>query len=156
MSDSIGRRAIAWVCGTDTGISSKTIFRVLMGEETQPGQVMGRWGESEADVPHDSADFGRCFRLLKKIPEWRERLSEVAIVFPAWSPFVREWEHLEALYRVGYIEDVYQLIKQLEKEGRLIEGFTPWGTTGWERKPDAAVDHDRGRRALRECTLEAA
>jgi hypothetical protein len=50
------------------------------------------------DIPYDPDDFGRCYRLLKVMPSWRERLAEVAAVCPQWAPFVEAWGELTALY----------------------------------------------------------
>jgi hypothetical protein len=88
-------RALQWIAGRDTGISSKTIWSVMMGVE-----VLGTEAWSlQYDVPLDPDDFGRCYRLLELIPGWRARLGEVADRFPAWRPLVEHWSELEALYR---------------------------------------------------------
>ena len=78
-----------WMRGDDTGISSKTIWRVMMEARTL---------SDSNDVPHDPDDFGRCHRLLERFPKWRARLGEVAAIFPAWAPLVREWNALTVLY----------------------------------------------------------
>lgn len=78
-----------WVGNGDTGTSSLTIWAVLMDRRSPHGRF---------DVPHDPDDFGRCYRLLQVMPEWRARLPEVAQRVPAWGPFVREWDTLTALY----------------------------------------------------------
>ena len=79
----------AWIVGGDTGVSSKTIWAVMMGTTDAldwPG------------TPMDSGDFGRCYRLLALFPEWRPRLPEVAAKFPEWGPLVTAWDELTALY----------------------------------------------------------
>jgi hypothetical protein len=75
-----------WWRSWDTGESSKTIWRVMMGQRVVP----------EA-VPHDPSDFGRCHRLLAAFPEWRARLSEMRKV-RGWSALVDAWPKLEALF----------------------------------------------------------
>ena len=84
----IDQRAIDWILSGDTGTSSETIWGVMMG-----GTKI-----SFADIPYDPSDFGRCYRLLKKIPEWAVRLSEVADAFPKWEPFVGAWPDLERIW----------------------------------------------------------
>lgn len=79
--------ARAWLKNGDTGTSSLTIWRTLMGETPE-----------DADVPHDPADFGRCYRLLKVMPSWRARLPEVAAKYPAWKRLVEAWDELTALF----------------------------------------------------------
>lgn len=77
-----------WFESWDTGVSSLTIFSVFKG--------YGR--PEQPDVPHDPADFGRCYRLLKVAPGWRDRLSEVAARYPAWTPLATHWDELTKLY----------------------------------------------------------
>lgn len=95
-SSANGDRELEWLLGHDTGISSLTICAVLSGNHAVAATVArGYFG---ADIPHDPADFGRCYRLLQAIPEWRERLGEVADKHSIWRPFVREWDAMTALY----------------------------------------------------------
>lgn len=76
-----------WIVSHDTGISSKTIWSVMMGATPYwPG------------TPLDVDDFGRCVRLLVHIPEFRPRLQEVADKYPVWQPIIDDWKELERLY----------------------------------------------------------
>jgi hypothetical protein len=81
---------LSWIVGEDTGISSRTIWAVMMGVRPE-----------RANVPIDPADFGRCYRLLKVAPEWRERLGEVAEAYPIWGPMVAAWDELEVMYEAA-------------------------------------------------------
>ena len=78
-----------WARSWDVGISSATIWSVLTGRPSPLGTY---------DVPRDPGDIGRCFRLLDKLPAWRERLDAVAHRFPKWRPLVDHWDELRALY----------------------------------------------------------
>jgi len=80
-----------WLTSGDTGVSSQIIFSVMSGSKW----IIKDW----RNWPHDNADFGRCYRLLERFPEWRDRLKEVFVAFPAWGPMVYAWPELEALYR---------------------------------------------------------
>jgi hypothetical protein len=82
--------AVGWLTNGDTGISSMTIWSVMMGKP-----MKGGFGP---DVPHDPADFGRCHRLLKVMPSWRDKLGLVAEKYPEWSALVEHWSELTALY----------------------------------------------------------
>ena len=84
------RRAIEWLFGDDTGLSSRTIAGVML--RLAPAQIQ------HASIPHDGGDLGRCLRLLEKLPEWRARLDEVAVAFPQWQPVIDHWSELEGLY----------------------------------------------------------
>lgn len=79
-----------WVMGQDTGVSSKAIWSVMMGVPV----YRDGWGNH----PHDPDDFGRCYRLLKAIPAWRARLSEMSAVSKTWARLVARWHEIEALY----------------------------------------------------------
>lgn len=79
--------AIDWIVSRDTGLSSIAIWAVMMGAQDKGGHR-----------PLDPADFGRCYRLLKAIPSWRERLPEMVDHHPAWGPLVRHWDKMTKLY----------------------------------------------------------
>lgn len=102
----MNQNALNWIASDDTGISSKTIWAVMMNAEID-----------YAHVPWDPADFGRCYRLLEAVPEWKPRLGEVAKKYPAWTGLVENWPELEALYLeelpTGKAPKLYQRMKQL-------------------------------------------
>lgn len=108
-----GDAELEWLLGTDTGISSKTIFFVLASTEQLRTCTNLDWD----DVPHDPSDFGRCHRLLEKFPAWRDRLDEVAEAYPAWQPFADAWEQMTALYLeeapTGYCGKLYDFMRKL-------------------------------------------
>lgn len=113
-----GDAELEWLNGTDTGISSKSIFSVLATPENRirAEGALGGWG---ADVPKDPSDFGRCHRLLQKFPEWRERLPEVAVKYPKFKPMVREWDAMTDLWNeeapTGKCPKLYDLMQTLQK-----------------------------------------
>lgn len=84
---------LTWILGSDTGVSSKTIFSAL--SERYGAKARSR---SLPDIPSDPSDFGRCFRLLEAIPAWRSRLGEVAAKYPKWQAMADAWDELEALW----------------------------------------------------------
>ena len=124
-----------WIVGGDTGISSKTIWSVMMGAEP-----------SYPCEPSDPDDFGRCYRLLKIAPpSWRASLSRVSEKYPVWTALVRQWDELTALYedelvngpidkksRVRMAPKTYVRMKELIDEGRIIAGWTKTGPGSWE------------------------
>jgi hypothetical protein len=110
-------RAYDWLTGGDVGTSSLTIFAVMTGADRVPLH-------NYPSVPLDPADFGRCRRLLERIPEWRARLPEVATRYPDWTALVREWDRLDAMHAEaskrpdGMAREMYHLMKRLIDEGR--------------------------------------
>jgi hypothetical protein len=79
-----------WLRNGERGISSETIFEALTGIPL----VSGVWGYS---TPRDPSDFYRCYKLLKAVPEFRNRIKEVGEQFPHWKPLVENWDELEVL-----------------------------------------------------------
>lgn len=85
------RAAVAWVVGDDTGISSKMIFAKMLGAESAPSMP-------KHSHPRDPDDFGRCYRLLDRVPQWRARIGEMADISPTWRRLAEHWDELTALY----------------------------------------------------------
>ncbi len=109
--------AYQWILGRDTGISSKTIWAVMMGVITEPIRCNAQY-----DIPWDCHDFGRCYRLLDAIPEWKARLQEVAVLVPKWAPLIREWARLEELLLdPSASKKFHSLLHALCKEGYTLE-----------------------------------
>jgi hypothetical protein len=127
----LDQRAIEWLLGGDTGISSKTILSVMTGIQS---------GEGYTSVPSDPSDFGRCYRLLFRFPEWRKRLPEVAKKYPAWGPLIREWDAMTEAYeaaqvaRITHLSELYDHMQLLIDEGRLADGWEKVGTGSWRKK----------------------
>jgi hypothetical protein len=82
--------AVVWITSDDTGISSKAIWAQMVGAPHDPV-----WG---AGYPHDPSDFGRCYRLLERIPEWKGRMHEMAQYGPVWPGLIAAWDELTALW----------------------------------------------------------
>lgn len=127
-----------WIIKGRVGISSQTIWAVLNGVTTEGPRICTHSLHESYDVPHDPSDFGRCLDLLESVPGWRERLGEVAAVFPKWAPMVREWPRLEALWLEeepkGKLPKLFAELQKLEDEGMVKEGWTKTGPGSWTRK----------------------
>lgn len=112
------RKALEWIVGNDTGISSKAIWARMMGV-AEASQDHG-WG----NYPHDPDDFGRCYRLLKAVPEWRSRIGEMAAENTVWKAMADAWDELSAMYEAevdttgrrhsGLAPKMYERMKQIE------------------------------------------
>lgn len=108
-------KAIAtWALGRSTGASATCIARHMMGLKT------------DGSYPHDGGDFGRCETLLDAVPEFRERLSEMADLNDYWARLVPRWDEIRAS------KDKYCLIQSIvrpvedkdPKHVRLGEGVS--------------------------------
>lgn len=115
-----GDRELEWVNGTDTGLSSLYMLQELGSSEAArviaQQQLCYRWDKHPS--PLDPADLGRCIRLLDLFPEWRARLSDVALT-RGWAALIGAWPELESLYReelvggTGYVKKTYQRMQEL-------------------------------------------
>lgn len=117
---------LEWLMSGDTGISSKTILSAMTGTKMT--------GEFGPDIPRDGGDFGRCYRLLKLFPEWRENLQTVADVYPKWGPLVREWSNLEKAYEADLADKkgnrCYKMLRSLVDECYIAGGWERIGNGG--------------------------
>lgn len=80
----VEKRACAWILSDDTGLSSKTMWSVMMDVP-----------QKRRDYPHDPADLLRCLRLLEVVPEWRRRLHEMVLCGPEWAALIERWAEIE-------------------------------------------------------------
>ena len=79
---SIERRALLWLAGGDSGMSSKAICYHMLGMK------------SDGSFPLDPSDLGRCLRLLELFPEWKPRMGEMARYSAQWAALVERWDEL--------------------------------------------------------------
>lgn len=99
-----------WILSDDTGTSSKCIWSVMMGVDLKEHHFY-------AGTPSDPSDFGRCYRLLEKFPQWKARLKEVGAKYPHWNKLIESWGECEALYLrdlpTGKSTELYNFMKDL-------------------------------------------
>lgn len=111
------QRALWWIINGDVGISSSTIWATMMGVDIED--------DAETAPFFDVPDFQRCYELLELIPEWHARLSEVALKYPGWQPFVENWGKLTQVYneseRGKPAPKLYKLIQELWEDGGLFD-----------------------------------
>lgn len=80
---------VDWLTNGERGISSEAIVTALTGIPVGQPRL---W-----DHPHDPADFRRCERLLRAVPQAREHLHVMAGRSRAWARLVFAWDELVAL-----------------------------------------------------------
>lgn len=91
-SDDLKRKLIAWVVGDDMGMSSRTLWTVIMGYPV----------DKHPEIPYDPDDFGRCYRLLKLVPKSQHKkiLKAAAKAYPKWKSFARDWDKMTELWEM--------------------------------------------------------
>lgn len=82
-------KLIKWFLQGETGVSSEAIVAQMIGINTET-----LWD----DHPHDNGDFGRCYRLLKEIPEFRAKIAMMRERSEQWAALVNCWDELELLH----------------------------------------------------------
>ena len=83
----IERKILEWLSNGETGVSSNTIAFKMVGLKYKYGYI--------GSHPGDPSDFKRCLKLINRIPEIRDRLSEMRDVSPEWSTLVDHWKEVE-------------------------------------------------------------
>lgn len=91
---SLQREMMTWIIGKDTGLSSQTLWAVIMN--MSESQLL----DYCPSIPYDTDDFGRCHRLLELCdPKIRGRvLKTVAKKYRMWIPFSNKWDVLTDLF----------------------------------------------------------
>lgn len=101
-----------WLRSHDTGVSSETMVAIALGAEK------GRF-----DAPYDPSDFGRCYRLVQKIPEIRDAFDRIGELVPAFAGILREWDDLCRIYerdlKSGGSQELYDRIKELRGDRKV-------------------------------------
>ncbi len=107
----IDKRLLEWWCTGDVGISSEAIAFVMCGLTTEK-ILEDHW----TPYPHDSADFGRCYELLKIFPEWRKRIKEMGRLGKIWTRIASAWDELEILYEQEKHKKLYKRLHELQPD----------------------------------------
>ncbi len=84
---SVHDRAMWWFEVSERGLSSMTMWNCFMGNK----------GFS-IHHPSDPSDFGRCWKLLETVPEWKKELYKLKSLSPIWSNLVDNWDKLNEYY----------------------------------------------------------
>lgn len=102
------QKAVIWLVGGDTGISSKTMCAALFGATPK-----------DSDMPHDAGDFGRCLRFIRFMPDGTKdivfkKLSDK----PEWVEIGKRWDELVDLYDQENWRGIYDILSAIRKEYR--------------------------------------
>ena len=95
-----------WLVSDDCGVSSKTMAAIALGADK------GRF-----NAPYDPSDFGRCYRLVKKVPAIRTAFDRISKLEPHFAGILLNWDELCAIYErdlhTGQSKELYRRIKEL-------------------------------------------
>ncbi len=101
------QKIISWFLTGNVGTSSEAIVAQMTDNKT------GRDGLG--DHPHDNSDFGRCYKLLEAVPEFKSRIGEMSPRSPEWAALIARWDELIDAWvsRGDDGEQFYQLIRSI-------------------------------------------
>lgn len=98
-----------WFANGDTGTSSETMALIAMGAKKSD--------KTRFDAPYDTADFGRCYRLVQSVPELQNHFGLIGRRVGTFKNILANWQELVELYErdlpKGRCEDLYRRIKEL-------------------------------------------
>lgn len=103
---------VAWLTGGDTGLSSQWMLHVCCDVPFENG-----WNEGAC--PYDPSDFGRCYRLIRAIPQVKANMHKLKDSGPVWAAYIENWDQLEAAYELehsnGDAPVLYGLMQRFRK-----------------------------------------
>jgi hypothetical protein len=103
-SGQVDRPILTWMAGTDSGASSESLASCHLG-------LTPRFGWME---PADSADFGRCYRLLVRFPEVRSCVDKLAQKHTGWAKLAPIWDELMQMAREDGLEQRDRFSKRID------------------------------------------
>lgn len=89
ITEDIKKRMTFWLLKGERGLSSEVIFENMCEHKFKGGK----------HHPCDPADFGRCYKLLELIPEWKKELHKLKSISPVWEKLVDNWDILTIQYK---------------------------------------------------------
>ena len=93
-SEGLTKRAMQWKEHGETGASSNAMWHCLM--EDSNFIICHPW---------DPDDFGRCYKLLQAVPEWKNELHKLKSLSLVWSRLVDNWDVLTEMYEKNVAND---------------------------------------------------
>lgn len=100
-----------WLRSDDTGSSSLYMAHILADGP------MDRHA-----FPWDPADFGRCYRFLRAVPEARKKLLLMRGTGAVWAAYVAHWDEMERLWEqespTGKAPKLYALMQRLRESAK--------------------------------------
>ncbi len=105
MDKELNRKMMDWITGNGVGLSSQTLWAVIMGLEMPT-----------PSVPRDVYDFARCYNLLKLCDEEtrQKTIHDAAEQYQIWKSLELNWNKLTDLYQDGNAQELNRLLKDVK------------------------------------------
>lgn len=121
------QKMIQWIATHNVGVSSKTMWSALMQVEIDPKSV-------DYDIPHDVADFSRCYDLYRFAKLDLNDLRKIEKVFPYWKPIIDVWSNLATAYIGLCYKRVNEILDSKCDEVMRLKGFKKIRKNYWVRE----------------------
>lgn len=83
---SLERKVIEWLAGPSVGESSKNMAFTAVGVKYNTRH------------PLDPADFNRCLKLVKQVPEIKNHFGEISKLSSQWKIVIDNWDLIESTF----------------------------------------------------------
>jgi hypothetical protein len=112
----IREKVLMWLATGEVGTSSQTMAFIAAGLPMK-----------HPCHPLDPADFNRCLKVVREIPEIRNSFQKIAALSPEWKGVIDNWERIEKSFidecgwdwsSHGVAEKTYELMDEIEKAAR--------------------------------------
>lgn len=80
-------KAVTWLINGETGLSSIVLCAAVLGIEPDDNYH-----------PGDPADFNRCLKFLRDVPEARAHIGNAAKLSEAWKRIIERWDDVEKCF----------------------------------------------------------
>lgn len=98
-----------WIVNGDRGASADAIVSKMEGIT-----ISSIWRNAH---PTDPSDFYKCLKLLEAVPEYKNRMYEMAEVSEQWKSLITHWGELEELLQeeiiTGRAPKLYNRMKEI-------------------------------------------
>lgn len=101
---SVNENARRWCRQGAVGASSLAMYHHFIGNSFEQ--------EVPPHYPHDADDFGRCMKLIDAVPQWRERIPELADLSRRWGAIAENWDAIERRLRAGDTDGCTAILRE--------------------------------------------
>jgi len=113
---SLAERYKVWLASDDTGASSVYMIQTIhiVENNSECGNLIDEKNRNNYH-PLDADDLGRCFRMIQKFPELKQKISQMSDVSYEWQLTIEHWDEMFDLYD-RYGQDAYELINRIHRK----------------------------------------
>lgn len=119
---SLDMKLIFWWHHGERGMSSECMAYHMAPKDVQEYMIKTEPEiKNRKNIPYDVSDFGRCYELIRNIPELRSLMDRnISPLSESWRSIVKQWDNLALLYEQGHNDKIhwqslYEKLNQINK-----------------------------------------